>query len=188
MPPIHTRRALFLSLALALAACGSGDAQLGAAGAAPDSEGAGAARAGGDATPRASAGEDRFEATVASAPFAGTHALAGPMTCMMYNGTWQAVHETDRADGLSAMLLQVRAVPAAGGSSDRLNLTLTFGQMGDESGTAGMLDLHGTETGGDARASIERDGAGAVIRTEGTAQSGARVTTELRCATVEFMR
>ena len=188
MPRIHPRRALALSLALALAACGGGDARAGAAGDPPSGEGAGAARGGGAASTPASAGEDRFEATVGSAPFAGTHALDGPMTCMMFNGIWQAVHETDRADGLSAMLLQVKEVPAAGGSSDRLNLTLTFGRMGDESGAAGMLDLHGTETGGDARASIERDGAGAVIRVEGTAQSGARVTTELRCATVDFMR
>jgi hypothetical protein len=107
---------------------------------------------------------------------------------MMYNGLWQAVFEDQREEGLSGMLLQVKEVPAAGGSSDRVSLSLTFGQMDDMSGRGGLLDVHGAESGQDARATITREGAGAVIRIEGTAQTRAAVTAELRCASVDLLR
>lgn len=182
------RRILPFALALTLAACGSGDAQADTSGDPSTAEAGGALPAGRAAAAPASTAGDRFEATVGSAPFAGTHALTGAMTCMMFNGTWQAVHESDRSDGLSGMLLQVKEVPAAGGSSNRLTLNLIFGQMDDMSGRGGLLDVHGAEFGGDARATITREGAGAVIRVEGTAQSRAAVAAELRCASVDFMR
>jgi hypothetical protein len=188
MPRIRTRRALLLSFALVLAACAEGDAQGGGASPhAPVDASGNASRGNPPATDAASAA-DRFEATVGTAPFAGTHAVIAPMGCMMLNGLWQAGSEPKRSDGLSAVLVQVQEVPASGGSSENVTLTLGFGRMGDMSGMAGQLYLYGAEMGGDARGTIERNGAGAVIRIEGTAQTGAHVSATLRCATVDFMQ
>lgn len=188
MPSFQTSRVLLLAAALSLAGCGEGDAQPGSAQAGAEPSAAVAAPAGNGGTAGTGAGGDRFTATVSTAPFAGRHEASGAMTCMMFNGLWQAVHENQREEGLSGMLLQVKEVPATGGSSDRVSLSLTFGQMDDMSGRGGLLDVHGAEFGGDARATITREGSGAVIRIEGTAQSRAAVAAELRCASVDFMR
>ncbi len=136
----------------------------------------------------ASASGDQLEIIVAGDRFAGTHQVEGDLTCMMYGGTWQAVYEDLEASGLSAMLVQLKGIPAAGGSSDQVTFTVTFGQMDDMSGTAGMLDVVGAEYGGDAQATVSRDGEGATMRVEGTPAQGGRVTAVLRCATVDLMR
>lgn len=131
--------------------------------------------------------EDRLEVTVEGAIFPGTHQVTGDMSCMMYGGVWQAVHERQGEAGLSGMLLQLKEIPAAGGATDRLSFSLTFGDMDDMSGTARLLDLAGSESGGDGRGTVTREGAGAVLRVEGTAVQGGRVTAVLRCATVDLM-
>jgi len=120
--------------------------------------------------------------------FAGTHQGTGKLGCMMYNGLWQAAYEAPVKTGVSALLVQLKEIPADGGSTDRLTFSAVFGQMDDMSGNAGMVDLAGSELGGDARATVTREGAGAVLRIEGTAQQGGRVTAVLRCASVELMR
>lgn len=131
---------------------------------------------------------DRFEVTLEGTPFAGTHRGAGDLGCMMYNGLWQAGYEAQVQTGVSALMVQLKEVPATGGSTDRLTFSAVFGQMDDMSGTAGMVDVAGSELGGDGRATVTREGDGAVLRIEGTAQQGGRITAVLRCASVEMMR
>lgn len=183
---MHCTRAprvvLVLTL-LTLASCGDRTAEAhppAAADAPRQSAGAGRAES------RASA--DRFEVTLEGTPFAGAHRGTGDLGCMMYNGLWQAGYEAQVQTGVSALMVQLKEVPAAGGSTDRLTFSAVFGQMDDTSGTAGMVDLAGSEAGGDARATVTREGDGAVLRIEGTAQQGGRVTAVLRCASVEMMR
>jgi hypothetical protein len=130
---------------------------------------------------------DRVQVTIAGTRLAGSHEASADMHCHMYAGTWQANFEQEREVGLSAMLVQLKEVPAAGGSTDKVSFTVTFGQMDDMSGNAGMFLLHGAESGGDARATVTRDGRGAVLSLEGT-HEGARVSAVVRCGTVEFLQ
>lgn len=176
-------RVVLVLTVLALGSCGERAAEAhspAASGAAPASAG------GGRAEPRGSA--DRFEVTLEGTPFAGTHQGTGDLGCMMYNGLWQAGYEAPVGSGVSALLVQLKEIAAAGGSTDKLTFSVVFGQMDDMSGNAGMVDLAGSEFGGDARATVTRQGDGAVLRIEGTAQQGGRVTAVLRCASVDLMR
>ena len=171
---------------LALGACGSRDAE-----ARPSAPAATAPAAGpdaGDRRAKAPGSTDAFEVTLGGTRFAGTHQGTGDFGCMMYNGLWQAGYEAQVESGVSALLVQLKEVPASGGSTDRLTFSVVFGQMDDMSGNAGMVDLAGAEYGGDARATVTRQGEGAVLRIEGTAQQGGRATAVLRCASVELMR
>lgn len=179
----HAPRVFLALTVLALGSCGDRAAQAHPPAAAHEArETAGAGRA----EPRAST--DRFEMTVEGTPFAGAHQGSGDLGCMMYNGLWQAGYEAQVQTGVSALMVQVKEVPAAGGNTDRLTFSAVFGQMDDMSGTAGMVDLAGSEVGGDGRATVTREGDGAVLRIEGTARQGGRVTAVLRCASVELMR
>lgn len=186
MHTLNPARILSLVALLALASCGNGDAGAGqsAAGAAS----APAVSEDASAPSSSSSSEDQLEVTVDGTPFAGTYRVRGDLTCMMYGGTWQAVYEDMDASGLSGIIVQLKEIPAAGGSTDKLTFTVTFGQMDDMSGTAGMLDLVGSEFGGDARATITREGDGATMRVEGTPQQGGTMSAVLRCAEVELMR
>lgn len=171
---------------LALIACGGGDAE----GRATDPAASASSDVASEASPAAApAGSDSLEVTLDGQLFAGTHGASGPLGCTMFGGLWQAHYEVQGATGLSGMLVQLKDVPATGGSTDKLTLSLVFGQMDDMSGNAGVVDVVGSEQGGNARGTVTREGnAGAMIRIEGTAQHGARVTTVLRCATVEFLQ
>lgn len=175
-------RVLLVLTVLALGSCGDRAAEAHP----PAASGAAPASAGGRAEARGST--DGFEVTLAGTPFAGTHPGTGNLGCMMYNGLWQASYEAQVQTGVSALMVQLKGIPAAGGSTDRLTFSVVFGQMDDMSGKAGMVDLAGSEFGGDARATVTREGAGAVLRIEGTAQQGGRVTAVLRCASVDLMR
>lgn len=183
----RTPRVSLVFALLALGSCGERTAEAHP----PATPGAAAsADAGGDRERRAEtpASTDRFEVTLDATPFAGTHRGTGDLACMMYNGLWQAGYEAQVQTGVSALMVQLKEVPAAGGSTDKLTFSVVFGQMDDMSGTAGMVDLAGSEFDGDARATVTREGQGAVLRIEGTAQQGGRVTAVLRCASVEMMR
>jgi hypothetical protein len=176
-------RALLVLTVLALGSCGDRAAEARP----PAASGAEPASAGG-ARAEARGSTDGFEVTLEGTPFAGTHPGRGNLGCMMYNGLWQASYEAQVQTGVSALIVQLKEVPAAGGSTDRLTFYVVFGQMDDMSGNAGMVDLAGSEFGGDARATVTREGEGAVLRIEGTARQGGRVTAVLRCASVELMR
>jgi hypothetical protein len=144
--------------------------------------------AGGEASQNAARGSnDRFEVTLDRPPFEGPHQVSGDMGCMMYNGIWQATYEARGAEGLSQMLVQIKEVPAAGGSTDKLTLSVMFGQVDDLGGTAALIDVHGSEFERDGRGTVTREGRGAVLRIEGTAANDARVTAVLRCASVDMM-
>jgi predicted small lipoprotein YifL len=180
---MHRIRLLLAITLLAMGACGDREAQAhppAASGAAPASVR--------DAGTEVRGSADGFQVTLDGTRFAGTHQGTGNLGCMMYNGLWQASYEAPVQTGVSALLVQLKDVPAAGGSTDRLTFSVVFGQMDDTSGNAGMVDLAGSEAGGDARAIVTREGQGAVLRIEGTAQQGGRVTVVLRCASVELMR
>lgn len=185
MHRINTPRVALVLSVLALGSCGDRDVE--AHQSVPGTVAAAPSRAD---EPRAVAGgsTDRFELTLDGPPFAGTHQVSGDMGCMMFNGVWQAVYESVDDPGLSGMLVQLKEVPASGGSTDNLTLSVTFGQMDDMSGNAGIVDVHGAEFGRDGRGSVTREGDGAVLRIEGTSEHGARVTAVLRCASVELMR
>lgn len=182
----RTPHVLTVLVLLALGACGSRDAE--ARPSAPAATVAAAGAGADDQRAEAPGSTDGFEVTLGGTPFAGTHQGTGNLGCMMYNGLWQAAYEAQVESGVSALLVQLKEVPAAGGSTDRLTFSVVFGQMDDMSGDAGMVDLAGSEFGGDARATVTRQGEGAVLRIEGTAQQGGRVTAVLRCASVELLR
>lgn len=186
MAASRTSRLSSVLVLFALVACGGGDAE----GRSMDPAAApGADAASGAATAARGLATDSLEVTLEGQPFAGTHRVAGELGCMMYGGVWQASYEVQDATGLSGMLVQLKDVPATGGSTDQLTLSIVFGQMDDMTGNAGVVDVVGSEQSGDARGTVTREGnAGAVIRIEGTAQHGARVTTVLRCAKVEFLQ
>ncbi|HEX2210369.1 MAG TPA: hypothetical protein VHG93_22010 [Longimicrobium sp.] len=183
----HTPRVVLVLALLALGSCADRTAEAhppAAAGAAASVD-AGTA---GERRTEATGSADRFQVTLAATRFAGTHQGTGDLKCMMYNGLWQASYEAQVQTGISALMVQLKEIPAAGGSTDKLTFSVVFGQMDDMSGNAGMVDLAGSEYGGDARATVTREGQGAVLRIEGTAQQNGRVTAELRCASVEMMR
>ena len=157
---------------------------------------------GGDAEPRAAAAHDAvpsaaaaapgaaadsFEVTLADTRHAGTHRGGGSLGCMVYDGLWQASWEAPEETGLSGLMLQLKEVPATGGSSDKLSFTAVFGSQAAPDAVTAMVDVHGSELGRDGRGTVTREGDGAVIRIEGTAQQGGRVTTVLRCASVNVM-
>lgn len=185
----RTPRAVLLLTLFALGACGNSDAEArSSAASTPEAEAAAAAGSGGDRPAPARGSADSFEVTLGTSRLAGTHQGSGALSCMMYNGLWQANYEAQVQTGVSAMIVQLKDIPAAGGSTDRLTFSVVFGQMDDMSGNAGMVDLAGSEYGGDARATVTREGDGAVLRIEGTSRQAGRVTAELRCAAVEMMR
>ena len=180
---MHRTRVLLAITLLTVGSCGDREAQAHP----PTASRAAPASAGGDRA-QVQRSSDRFEVALAGTPFAGAHQGTGNLGCMMYNGLWQASFEAQVQTGVSALMVQLKGIPAAGGSTDRLTFSVVFGQMDDMSGNAGMVDLAGSEFGGDARATVTREGRGAVLRIEGTAQQGGRVTAVLRCASVELMR
>jgi hypothetical protein len=173
-----------LLVVLALAACGERDARAGEA--PPAESGAPASTASGDPAPEGTA-PGRVEATLSKAPFAGMHTLSGDLACTAYNGMWQAVLEQQGATGLSGVLVMLKDVPASGGTTEKLTLNLAFGPGGDDINSA-VVDLHGAETGGDARGSVTREGGGAVLRVDGTTLAGARGTVVVRCGSVSFLQ
>jgi hypothetical protein len=182
-----TPRAVVLLTLLALGACGNSDAEARPS-AASTPEAAAAAPGNGDRPAPARGSADSFEVTLGASRLAGTHQGTGALSCMMYNGLWQANYEAQVQTGVSAMIVQLKDIPAAGGRTDRLTFSVVFGQMDDMSGNAGMVDLAGSEFGGDARATVTREGDGAVLRIEGTSQQAGPVTAVLRCASVDLMR
>ena len=172
-----------LALASLVGACGSGDAEAraGAAG-----EPAVLSSPTSSATPARGAG-DAVEVTVGGPPHEGTHRGSGHLGCMVHNGLWQAAWEAPEETGLSGLLLQLKEVPTSGGSSTRLTLTAVFGSQVTPDAITALVDVHGSEFGGDGRGTVTREGEGAVIRVEGTARHGARVTAVLRCASVDVL-
>lgn len=190
---IRTTRWAALVAVLALAACGGGDARADAAAPAESGAAGGASSdaPAGSAVPGATAGAGsagRVDVTISKAPFAGTHQMSGDMMCNMFNGMWQATLEQDRAAGLSGMLVMLKGVPATGGSTDQVTLNLVFGHGTEMSTDAGVIDVHGSETGGDGRGSVTREGESAVLRVEGTTFTGARVEAVVRCGAVDFLQ
>lgn len=185
----RTSRLPALVALLALGACGGGDAEARASdvsstpgGPAPSVS---AADAGGASA--VVSGADAFEVTLSGPPYAGTHRVDGDLKCMVFQGLWQAGWEGRHESGLSALLVQLKEIPASGGASDKLALSVVFGSQDDPDGMMAVIDVHGSEFGRDGRATVTRDGGAAVLRVEGTAQHGARVTAELRCASVDVM-
>jgi len=184
MHRIRTARVVLLLAVLTLGACGDREVE------AHQAASTAAARADGGPEASRTAGQGvthRFEVTLDRPPFQGSHEYTGDIQCMMLGGTWQATFEVPGATGLSGMLVQLKEVPAAGGSTDKLILTVMFGQMDDQSGNFAVIDVHGSEQGRDGRGTVVREGEGAVLRIEGTTHYGARVNAVLRCASVDLM-
>ncbi len=177
-----TFRPLFSLLALvSLAACGGGDAP--SVNADSSADGSSGSVAHGDHT----AGADTLEVTLAAPPYEGTHRESGPLNCMVYNGLWQASWEEPERTGLSGMILQLKDVPASGGSSDKVTFSAVFGSQANPDELTAIIDVIGAEHGRDGRGTVTREGDRAVIRIEGSAQHGGAVTAVLSCASVDVM-
>lgn len=132
--------------------------------------------------------DDRIEVTIAGPAFAGRHEVSGDMQCHSTAGIWQAMYETDRKSGLSTALVMLQGVPASGGTSEQVTLNLMFGQVEDDlDPNSGMVDLYARGLGGDARGTVTREGKGAVLTIEGTTPHAGRVTTVVRCASVDVI-
>lgn len=196
-------RPLALLVLLALAACDEREAQAGASAGAEDFAGeavadgsVGTALPGSTDGPRESTpapgSADQIEVSISDPPFEGTHQSSGDMSCFTLNGHWSAHFENGSERGLSGMQVLVNGVPATGGSGEEVHFSLMFGQMVmddvDPDSEAGLVQVHGAKNGGDARVTVTRDGAGAVLRIEGTTHYGARVKGLVRCRTVDFMQ
>ncbi len=131
---------------------------------------------------------DAYELNIGSGPFAGTHQDTGDMGCNRTAGMWLAgLDRLERERGVSGFSLMLPGVPATGGSTEEVNLGVTFGQNDDMSGNFGLLGIGGAVGGGAGRATVEREGKGAVIRIEGTTQDGAPISAVVRCRTVEVV-
>ncbi len=126
-----------------------------------------------------------FEVTLAGPPYQGTHSESGELNCIVHNGLWQAGWESPEATGISGVMLQLKDVPSSGGSTDKLSFSVVFGSQADPDASMAIIDVTGAEHGRDGRGSITREGEGAVIRVEGTAQHGVPVTAVVRCAAVD---
>lgn len=150
----------------------------------PAPSGSAAAEAGAPAAPSAAeAGSAHsYEVTIASGPFAGTHRGTDELNCMIHDGSWGADFSSERDRGVSALLVSLEGVSETGGSTEDVNLMLTFGRLGDPS--AGGVGV-GSAVGGTARATAERDGAAAVMRVEGKTSYGAAVSAVVRCSSAD---
>lgn len=175
MKPIRSTSAVLLLAGIAIAACNAG-AQDGTASQAQASAEQ-KAPSGGDSP-------DFYEVRIASGTFAGTHTGSGVMSCFAQEGTWGADLTLDREDGLTMVYLMLTGVPETGGSTEEVNLGLTFGQLDDVGPGAGGTGIGGAIGGGTGRATVERDGDRAVIRIEGTTVHGASVTAVVRCGQI----
>lgn len=127
---------------------------------------------------------DEFRVTIGSGPFAGTHQASGEMNCFAQDGIWGADLTTDRDRGVSNVLVMLTGVTAAGGSTEQVELGLTFGQIDDMSANAGSLGIGAATGGGSGRAVVERTGEEAVIRIQGETPYGAAISAEVRCRSV----
>lgn len=201
-PPLRRHaRPLALLVLLALAACDDREAQAGVS-AAEDLAGevvtdgpVGAelpsSADGRESTPAPSSA-DQIEVSISDPPFDGTHRASGDMRCFTLNGHWSAHFENGSERGLSGMQVVVNGVPATGGTGEEVQFSLMFGQMVmddfDPNSEAGLVQIHGTKNSGDARVTVTREGAGAVLRIEGTTHYGAQVKGVVRCRTVDFMQ
>lgn len=186
MKPIRRMSAVLLLAGIAIAACNAG-AQDDAAGApsAASLEGTPAGASAPAGPPAAAEGSlDSYEVRIASGPFAGTHTGSGEMSCFAQEGTWGADLTLDRDHGLTMIYLMLAGVPETGGSTEDVNLGLTYGQLDDIGPGAGGTGIGGAIGGGTGRATVERDGDRAVIRIEGTTVHGAPVTAVVRCGQI----
>jgi hypothetical protein len=118
----------------------------------------------------------------------GTHHGVGDLGCVAYDGFWQAAWEERTATGLSGFLLHLQGVPASGGRSTNVTFTAVLGSQVEADAAPVLVDVLGSEHGGDGQASVTRDGASATIRLEGSSPQGSWVVAVLRCSSVEGLR
>lgn len=193
MSPTHLTRTLLLLFVVASTSCGGQDAQAGAAagdGARVDGSASAAAADDGSRSAPDAGAPGSLELTVDGEPFAGTHRLVGETQCHVLGEMWQAMLEKEQVRGPSGVLLMFQGVPASGGSTDRVNFSVRFGAgaMDEVDLDTGLLELHGAETGGDARGTVTREGRGAVFTVQGTTHVGARISATLRCGNVDVLQ
>lgn len=134
-------------------------------------------------SPEQPGSEDTYVVTIGSGPFAGTHRGADQITCTAYDETWSAEFDEERERGVSSLSLNLEGVPETGGSTENVSLLVTFGQLGAPGG--GGVGIGGPGIGGTARATVERQGSGAVIRVEGETGYGAAMSVMVRCRSLE---
>jgi hypothetical protein len=183
---------LALVTVLLLVACGDAEA--------PDQAGAGQAAGGAYDQPTAepnpgppsadvatgTGSSDSYELSIGGGSFAGTHQGNGDLGCFAQNGMWGATVSHQRERGVSDMLVMLTGVPATGGSTEAVNIGVTFGQMDDDSGNFGMVGI-GEMYGGAGRATVEREGRGATIRINGAIHDGTSLAAVIRCGAVEVV-
>jgi hypothetical protein len=134
--------------------------------------------------------EDRLELTISGGRFAGTHEVTGDMACFAQPGIWGAGLSRLGDPGISEYLLLLQGVPVTGGTTDQVELAVTFGDvMADETGqNSGLVGISAASGGGSGTASVTTAGRGATIEVTGTSNHGAPLTAVIRCASVEVVR
>lgn len=189
-PALRSFGARSLFLLLALTACGGDEAN----GTAPEPSSVAPAEAAGETgapsqDPSGTEGSsDRLEVTISKGPFAGTHQAEGDMGCYAQPGIWGAGLTVEGDQRMSEVLLMLQGVPVAGGSTEDVNFTITFGDPMDEmSENSGLTGIGAVAGGGSGTGTVKREGRGAVIEVEGTTHYGAKISAVVRCATVEVV-
>jgi hypothetical protein len=167
---------LLLVTLLGLAACGDSGSDAGASA----GQTAGAA-VGGSAPSR-----DEVEVTLGGGPHAGTHAAQAGLDCFADGSGWSAGTGlmSDRRTGMTEVGTLLSGVPASGGATEHVDLTIQFGHIDEDSPELGMAGIGGM-FGGTGRGTVERQDRGAVIQVTGTAQDGTPISATFRCASVE---
>jgi hypothetical protein len=182
-PSAGSLRAVALPLAilllLAVGGCGDSDRPGG------DPPGQGAA-AGGQATgPGESIASlpgagDEVEVIISGGSHSGTYRADGDLSCFVDDTGWSAGLARTEGSGMTEVFTLISDVPAGGGTTEQVDLTLFFGPSGEQ-GITGIGGLHG----GTGQGTVERQGNTALIRLTGTSADGARIAAVFRCASVE---
>jgi hypothetical protein len=134
--------------------------------------------------------KDHVELTVGGSPFAGTHQLSGEFGCSVIEGLrmWSGGSGLNsNRRGISEAAFSIQGVPASGGSTEEVEFWATFGQIDDDTGNFGMAGIGQAVGGGKGRATVRREGRGAMITVQGTGVGGTTISATVRCRTLEVV-
>lgn len=173
------RLALAIGTVAGITACGGGAAVGGS------ERDAGGASAGSGRTSGGGSSEGTLEVTVERGPFAGRHEVTARLFCFAQDDVWGTNLQVARESGITEAGVMLTGLSSSGGRTERVELGVTFGQLHDMSGNAGLIGIGGAVGGGSGAAQVQREGSGAVIRIQGTAQTGSPIVAVFRCSHVE---
>nr|MBA2555931.1 hypothetical protein [Chloroflexota bacterium] len=141
-----------------------------------------AGQATGPATGAEARGRDEVEVVLTGGPNAGTHRAPVDLACLGADGNWTVGTGYIRhlPSGIGEIGAVLQGVPASGGSTERIDFLVLFGETDDADPLRGMTGIGGI-FGGSGRGTVERQGESAVIRVEGTTGDGTGISATFRC-------